>query len=548
MVASAPTDLPELDGDAEFARVQEALADRVAAGLVVVDRLPKATVSQLGEWLRTNDVHVLHFIGHGEFDPRLEEGVLYFCDDYGRSSAVTSSVLGPFVRDHDPLRLVVLNACRTAHVDQTDPYGGMAQGLVQQDAAAVVAMQFPITDRAAVAFTGDFYGALADGLPVDQAVTSARKTLNADFGAEWATPILFLRAADGEVFQGITAAPPPPPPPSPTPPSPTPPSPTPPSPTPPSPTPPSPTPPTPPPPTPPQWARWLAAATVGLVALGLGLWLLLRPDDGAVTGGSTGTTPSATTAGPSPTGGSPTTTTTSPPTRAAQPGPTVQAVRFASPPTIDGRADEWAGRTPYDSNHVVAKGPASVRASWLLGWDPDNYYVHVTVTDPRITQAHEDEPWKLFNGDSVSFELGVAEPQVRTDVLDPGDVHVLIGPTPDGRDVRAINVAKGRVLVPGELFVEGQVGVLVTPDGYTIEAAIPWSSRQRRHPCGRPRPCDEPQHQRQHGAWSHGGHGVEQPPTQEQQRRLAPPSGDGSSFSAEGGATRAVRSVACRQC
>ena len=88
---------------------------------------------------------------------------------------------------------------------------------------------------------------------------------------------------------------------------------------------------------------------------------------------------------------------------------------------------------------------------------------------------HEDEPWKLFNGDSVSFELGVAEPQVRTDVLDPGDVHVLIGPTPDGRDVRAINVAKGRVLVPGELFVEGQVAVLVTPDGYTIEAAIPWS-------------------------------------------------------------------------
>jgi hypothetical protein len=111
----------------------------------------------------------------------------------------------------------------------------------------------------------------------------------------------------------------------------------------------------------------------------------------------------------------------------------------------------------------------------MLGWDPDNYYVYVTVTDPAVTQTHEDEPWAVWKGDSVGFELGVAQDPVRTDVLDPGDVHVLIGPTPDGRDVRAINVAKGRELVRGELFVEGQVKVLVSRAGYTIEAAIPWS-------------------------------------------------------------------------
>ena len=73
--------------------------------------------------------------------------------------------------------MVVLNACRSARTDAVDPFGGMAQGLVQQDATAVVAMQFPISDRAAVKFTGEFYGALVDGLPVDQAVSSARKSL-----------------------------------------------------------------------------------------------------------------------------------------------------------------------------------------------------------------------------------------------------------------------------------------------------------------------------------------------------------------------------------
>ncbi len=205
VVISSPTDLEELDVEAEWARIQEALAPKVADRVVVVDRLPEATLTELGRWLRRRPTHVVHFVGHGDFDQRIREGVIYFQDDRGRSKAVTSSVLGPFLRDHDPLRMVVLNACRSARADLVDPYGGMAQGLVQQDATAVVAMQFPISDRAAVAFTGAFYGALVDGLPVDQAASSARKALLADFSDEWATPVLFLRSPDGDIFQQVHA-------------------------------------------------------------------------------------------------------------------------------------------------------------------------------------------------------------------------------------------------------------------------------------------------------------------------------------------------------
>lgn len=63
-------------------------------------------------------------------------------------------------------------------------------------------MQFPISDGAATAFTGEFYAALADGMPVDQAVTSARKGLLAGYASEWATPVLYLNAPDGQVFEG----------------------------------------------------------------------------------------------------------------------------------------------------------------------------------------------------------------------------------------------------------------------------------------------------------------------------------------------------------
>ncbi|HEY6741631.1 MAG TPA: CHAT domain-containing protein, partial [Lapillicoccus sp.] len=205
VVVSSPTDLPELDVEAEWRRVEDALATRTAQGTVHLDRLEQPTLQALSTWIRTHDVHVLHFIGHGEYDAQLQDGVLYFCDRYGRRAPVSSAVLGPYLRDHDPLRLVFLNACQSARVDSTDPFSGLAQGLVRQDCVAVVAMQFPISDGAAAEFTGDFYGSLAEGLPVDQAVTSGRKALLAGYASEWSTPVLFLRDPDGRVFDHIVA-------------------------------------------------------------------------------------------------------------------------------------------------------------------------------------------------------------------------------------------------------------------------------------------------------------------------------------------------------
>lgn len=203
VIISSPQDRVPLDVEKEWAGIHGALAEKERAGLVVVDRLPQASLGELQKWLRRHEVHVLHFVGHGDFDERTGEGLIAFCDPHGRAVAVSPSQLGAHVRDHDPLRLVVLNACQTATTDNVDAYSGMAQGLIQQEAPAVVAMQFPITDGAAIVFTSEFYGALADGEPVDQAVTSARKAMLSDFVREWATPVLFLRAQDGRIFDQI---------------------------------------------------------------------------------------------------------------------------------------------------------------------------------------------------------------------------------------------------------------------------------------------------------------------------------------------------------
>ncbi len=62
-------------------------------------------------------------------------------------------------------------------------------------------MQFEITDPAAIAFTSELYAAVADGYPVDAALSQARQAIYTDVSEiEWATPVLYLRAADGRIF------------------------------------------------------------------------------------------------------------------------------------------------------------------------------------------------------------------------------------------------------------------------------------------------------------------------------------------------------------
>ena len=103
--------------------------------------------------------------------------------------------------DETSLRLAVLNSCEGAQTSSDDPFAGTAASLVHREIPAVVAMQFEITDRAAIVFGGEFYAALADGYPVDSALAEARKAIFADQNdVEWGTPVLFMRVADGRIF------------------------------------------------------------------------------------------------------------------------------------------------------------------------------------------------------------------------------------------------------------------------------------------------------------------------------------------------------------
>src|SRR6267378_1666989 len=211
MIAS-PRNLKRLDAEGEWARLQESLGDLLSAGQLVIERLPAATLDALRLRARGAPFHVFHFIGHGGFDEAAQDGVLQFEDESGMSYPVRGELLGMQLHDHRSLRLAVLNACEGARSSRQDPFSGVAQSLLQQRVPAVIAMQFEISDAAAKVFALEFYRAVAEGNPVDAAVCESRKALfKEEFGQEWATPVLYMRSQEGQLFELQAVAPPPPP-------------------------------------------------------------------------------------------------------------------------------------------------------------------------------------------------------------------------------------------------------------------------------------------------------------------------------------------------
>jgi hypothetical protein len=194
--------------DSEWAQVAESLTELADAGLISYTELAAPTLSELRRALLADTFHVLHYMGHGGFDQE-HGGILLFTDRAGRGLAVTGGDLGVMLRDHGSLRLAVLNACEAGRTDPADPFAGVADTLVRRGIPAVVAMQFEVSDQAAVEFAPALYGALAAGHPVDAAVAEARKAMYTISPLEWATPVLYLRADDAHLFdipQTSTAA------------------------------------------------------------------------------------------------------------------------------------------------------------------------------------------------------------------------------------------------------------------------------------------------------------------------------------------------------
>ncbi|HEV7671567.1 MAG TPA: CHAT domain-containing protein [Thermoanaerobaculia bacterium] len=195
-VAAEPEDQEKLKIHDELAWIKRAWARPWRRAKI--STLGHASLDELRAALVEEKFHLLHFLGHGEYDPDTGDGVLLFEDDSGQARRVTGEELAEQVADRPYLRGVFLNACWTARTGHGNPFSGVATSLVRSGVPAVLGMQFEISDAAARVFSQVVYQRLAAGESVDAAVVEGRLAIRRRLPqtSEWATPALFLRTLE----------------------------------------------------------------------------------------------------------------------------------------------------------------------------------------------------------------------------------------------------------------------------------------------------------------------------------------------------------------
>lgn len=207
-VVSRPTDESFIDPRSDPQAVLDAVEKR-AKGRVEVEFLRPPTLRNLDARLENESlppVDILHFDGHGVFDPTgalardkrktaepepalvgamrkehaaeaaVNVGYLAFEKKDGKRDLVAAKMLGDLLH-RKQVSLVVLSACQSAAVGGEDPMGGVAARLTKTGIPAVVAMSYSVLVPTTRILFGEFYRHLSEGKGIGASLDTARREL-----------------------------------------------------------------------------------------------------------------------------------------------------------------------------------------------------------------------------------------------------------------------------------------------------------------------------------------------------------------------------------
>jgi hypothetical protein len=199
LLASAqPTDATHLNLKREYTYVTTAL-QRDSIQPVVIEH---ATRTSLREAILDARPQIVHFMGHGTFDPVDGEGVLLLEDATRHKDPLHASILASFFLGRPMPRLVILTSCLTGVTGRertSAPFSSIAAALIAAGVPAVIAMQSEVSDKNALRFTESLYRSVLRGEPVEAAISAARVGVYAEDrrSLDWAVPMLFIRSQGG---------------------------------------------------------------------------------------------------------------------------------------------------------------------------------------------------------------------------------------------------------------------------------------------------------------------------------------------------------------
>jgi small GTP-binding protein len=202
-IIADPADQPRLPPDEWEAIIEEALAAPLASGQMTLNTIKRATRKEIRNALLQQKPDIIQFVGHGVHENG--KGYLTLVNDQtGETWLVDDKRFANLFLGHDDhLGLISLATCESGKSDDPQGFAGIAPQLVQRGVPAVLSMQYRVYIDAAKVFFEDFYTAVAARKPIDWATQSARNAISLEYGLdnrEFAAPVLYMRAKDGNVF------------------------------------------------------------------------------------------------------------------------------------------------------------------------------------------------------------------------------------------------------------------------------------------------------------------------------------------------------------
>jgi hypothetical protein len=192
VILSSPSNKATLNMLQEKKWLRYALEPLMRAQNIDVIYIENPLLEDVQARLASEEFHILHFIGHGEYDSTNQQGTLILEDEAGKAKPLSAAVLeGMLSRTN--LRLVILNACQTYVHDATLGGVSISDACLRAGIPYVMATQAPITDNASIAFSKAFYRNLLSGANVIDSITAGRQSIQSEsygFTNEWATPVL----------------------------------------------------------------------------------------------------------------------------------------------------------------------------------------------------------------------------------------------------------------------------------------------------------------------------------------------------------------------
>jgi hypothetical protein len=152
----------------------------------------------LKDWIRSYAPHVLHFVGHSEKAPGLEQYGLRIESDDGGWTWFSEALDTDLLNLRWCPKLVVLNACRSS----TEQGGWSAlRSFMTAGAKAAIGMQADVNGSHSAGFAAVLYRELAAGARLEDAVFEARATMpGPPNDISWALPAMWINQRNVSLF------------------------------------------------------------------------------------------------------------------------------------------------------------------------------------------------------------------------------------------------------------------------------------------------------------------------------------------------------------